>query len=144
MAGWLLWLIVACVLGLGEVLTGRAFARPWALGAALAAAADAAGAPGYLPWVIFLLGYASARPFIALIGQRRSARAAVTRPIRSDPMVGKQGVVLEQIANRDGMGCIELEGEIWTARAFDRDKVIDAGVQVTVVDVRGATALVSD
>ncbi len=59
-------------------------------------------------------------------------------------MVGKQGIVLEQIANRDGVGCIELEGEIWTARAFDRDRVIDAGVQVTVVDVRGATALVTD
>jgi membrane protein implicated in regulation of membrane protease activity len=144
MAGWLLWLIVACVLGLGEMLTGRAFVRPWALGAVLAAAISLAGAASFVPWVVFVLGSTAAQPLVGSIARRRSERAAVTRPIRSDPMVGKQGVVLEQIANRAGVGCIELEGEVWTARAFDRDRVIEAGVEVTVVDVRGATALVTD
>ncbi len=59
-------------------------------------------------------------------------------------MIGKQAIVLEQIANQYGVGCIDLEGELWTARAFDRDQVIDAGARVTVVDVRGSTALVAD
>jgi membrane protein implicated in regulation of membrane protease activity len=80
---------------------------------------------------------------VAVLGRSRSRRE-VSRPIRPEPMVGKQGVVREQIANRYGVGCIELEGEIWTARSFDRDRVIDPGVEVTVVEVRGGTALVSD
>jgi membrane protein implicated in regulation of membrane protease activity len=143
MAGWLLWLIVACVLGSAEALTGRAFLRPWAIGAALAAIVDIALVGGFVPWLVFIVGSTLARPLVAVLGRWRSGRD-VSRPIRSEPMVGKQGVVLEQIANRYGVGCIELEGEIWTARSFDRDRVIDAGVEVTVVEVRGATALVSD
>jgi membrane protein implicated in regulation of membrane protease activity len=143
MAGWLLWLIVACVLGLGEALTGRAFLRPWAVGAALAALVALAGAGTLVPWVAFVLGSTVARPLIAAVRRPRTG-PPVSRPIRSEPMVGKQGVVLEQIANRYGVGCIELEGEIWTARSFDRDRVIDPGVEVTVVEVRGATALVTD
>jgi membrane protein implicated in regulation of membrane protease activity len=143
MAGWVLWLIVACVVGLGEALTGRTFLRPWALGAALGAIAALAGASSFVPWVVFVLGSVVTRP---LIGAARAARSGphVSRPIRSEPMIGKQAIVLEQIANRYGVGCIELEGELWTARAFDRDQVIDAGARVTVVDVRGSTALVTD
>ena len=33
-------------------------------------------------------------------------------------------------------------GEVWTARSYDEDEVIDAGEQVEVVEIRGATALV--
>jgi membrane protein implicated in regulation of membrane protease activity len=144
MAGWVLWLTVACVLGLGEALTGRAFLRPWAIGAALAAIVDIAGTGSYVPWVAFVVGSTLARPLVAAMRRARSGPASVSRPIRSEPIVGKEGVVLEQIANRHGVGCIELEGEIWTARSFDRDRVIDVGAKVTIVDVRGATALVTD
>ena len=40
-------------------------------------------------------------------------------------------------ATREAIG-----GEVWTARAFDDEQVIDAGEQVEVVQIRGATALV--
>ena len=33
-------------------------------------------------------------------------------------------------------------GEVWTARSFDDDEVIEAGERVEVVDIKGATALV--
>jgi membrane protein implicated in regulation of membrane protease activity len=144
MAGWLPWLIVAFALGLGEALTGRAFLRPWAIGAAVAAIVDAAGAGSYVPWVVFVVGSTVARPLVAATRSAHAGGASVSRPLRSEPMVGKEGVVLEQIANRHGVGCIELEGEIWTARSFHRDRVIGAGARVTVVEVRGATALVTD
>ena len=36
-------------------------------------------------------------------------------------------MVLERIANDEGVGCVKIDGEVWTARAYDDDEVIDAG-----------------
>jgi membrane protein implicated in regulation of membrane protease activity len=52
--------------------------------------------------------------------------------------------VLERIDNDEGVGRVRLDGEIWTARAYDEDKVIEPGARVHVMEIRGATALVSD
>ena len=50
--------------------------------------------------------------------------------------------MLERIANSEGVGCVRIGGEVWTARSYDEDDVIDAGERVQVVEIRGATALV--
>jgi membrane protein implicated in regulation of membrane protease activity len=57
-------------------------------------------------------------------------------------LVGRDATVLERIANAEGVGCAKIGGEVWTARAFDDDRVIDAGEHVQVIEIRGATALV--
>jgi membrane-bound ClpP family serine protease len=51
-------------------------------------------------------------------------------------------LALERIANREGVGTVRIGGEVWTARAYDEEQVIDGGEQVEVVEIRGATALV--
>jgi membrane protein implicated in regulation of membrane protease activity len=56
--------------------------------------------------------------------------------------VGTRGVVLERV-DGDG-GQIKLAGEVWTARSYDEDEVIEAGARVEVLQIQGATALVSD
>ena len=58
-------------------------------------------------------------------------------------LVGQTAMVVERIANAEGVGCVKLDGEIWTARAFDDDEVIEPGTRVHVLEIRGATALVS-
>src|ERR1700730_4663394 len=54
MSGWVLWVIAACALGIGEMLTTGFFLAPFALGAGLAAIVDAAGAPGLAAWIVFV------------------------------------------------------------------------------------------
>ena len=56
--------------------------------------------------------------------------------------MGKHALVLERIANQEGVGCVKIDSEVWTARSYDEDAVIDPGEQVEVVEIRGATALV--
>ena len=58
--------------------------------------------------------------------------------------MGKQATVLERIANGEGVGCVRLDGEVWTARAYDDDETFEAGTRVQVIEIRGATALVSE
>jgi membrane protein implicated in regulation of membrane protease activity len=57
-------------------------------------------------------------------------------------LVGKPALVLERIANEEGVGCVKIDSEVWTARSYDDDAVIDPGEHVEVVEIRGATALV--
>ena len=39
---------------------------------------------------------------------------------------------------------MRLDGEVWTARSYDEDEVIEPGTRVHVMEIRGATALVTD
>jgi membrane protein implicated in regulation of membrane protease activity len=59
-------------------------------------------------------------------------------------LVGKRAVVLERIANHEGVGQVRIDSDVWTARAFDDEQVIEPGTSVHVVDIRGATALVME
>ena len=68
-------------------------------------------------------------------GQLRTGTAA---------LVGRTATVVERIANEEGVGCVRIDGEVWTARAYDDDAVIEAGKRVQVLEIRGATALVAE
>jgi membrane protein implicated in regulation of membrane protease activity len=88
---------------------------------------------------------------LALLALRRSARrrprTRTEQPSRAAPLpadlVGRTALVIERIANEEGVGCVTIDGQVWTARAFDGERVIDAGEEVAVVEFRGATALVA-
>ena len=42
-------------------------------------------------------------------------------------LIGKPAIVIERIANDEGVGCVKIDGEVWTARSYDQDEVIDDG-----------------
>jgi membrane protein implicated in regulation of membrane protease activity len=119
------------------------FLAPFALGGGAAAITDVAGAGELASWVVFVVV-----SLLALGVVRPIARAYARMPpsLRADSaaLVGKQAIVLERIANHEGVGCVKIDGEIWTARASDDGHVIDSGTRVEVVDIKGATALVTE
>ena len=59
-------------------------------------------------------------------------------------LIGKQAVVVERIANAEGVGLVRIDQEMWTARSLFDDQEIAAGTLVEVVDIKGATALVTE
>jgi len=143
MSGWILWVIAACALGIGEMLTTGFFLAPFAVGAGLAALINVAGAGEVASWLVFV--------FVSLLTLgvvRPIARSHMRTPphIRTGTaaLIGKQAIVLERIANSEGVGCIKIDGEVWTARAYDDDLEIERGTRVEVMDIKGATALVSE
>ncbi len=69
----------------------------------------------------------------ALIGDSRTAA-----------LVGRDATVVERIANHEGVGCVRIDGEVWTARSYLEDEIYEAGARVQVVEIRGATALVTE
>jgi len=140
---WLVWLIVAVLFGIGEIATLGFFLAPFAGGAAVAAVASAAGAPFVASLAVFLV------ISILLLGLLRPiARSHRRMPQKlrtgTAALVGKPAMVLERIANDEGVGCVRIDGEIWTARAYMDEETYEAGTRVQVVEIRGATALVTD
>ncbi len=143
MESWVLWLIAACALGVGEMLTLGFFLAPFAAGALLAAVVALLGAGAAVAWAVFLVA-----SIAALLVIRPIARSHRRTPPRlrtgTNALIGKPAIVLERIANHEGAGCVKIEGEVWTARAYDEDEVYDVGHRVEVVEIRGATALVTE
>jgi membrane protein implicated in regulation of membrane protease activity len=140
---WLLWLIAAIVFGVGEIFTLSFFLAPFAGGALVAALASGFGAGDAITWAIFLVV-----SVVLLAALRPLARSHKKTPpqIRTNTaaLIGRNATVIERIANDEGVGCVKIDGELWTARSYDDDDVIEAGKRVSVVEIRGATALVSE
>jgi membrane protein implicated in regulation of membrane protease activity len=143
MDAWVIWLIVAVVFAVAEVINLSFYLFPFAIGAAGAALVGVAGGGiaielvtfAVLTGVSFTVVRPIARRHINMPPQIRTGTAA---------LIGRTGIVTERIVNDEGVGRVRIDGEVWTARAYDEDKIIEQGVRVHVMEIKGATALVSD
>lgn len=69
-------------------------------------------------------------------------RTAIPARTGTAALVGQTAVVLEPVDANGGQ--IKLGGEVWSARSYDGDRVFEPGQRVSVLEIRGATALISD
>jgi membrane protein implicated in regulation of membrane protease activity len=140
---WVIWLIASVVFAVGEIATLGFFLAPFAGGALVAAVISAAGAGAAFSWVAFLIV-----SIALLLALRPIARSHRKMPAQlrtgTAALVGRTAMVTERISNDEGTGSVKLEGESWTARAYDEDVVIEPGRRVHVMEIRGATALVTE
>jgi membrane protein implicated in regulation of membrane protease activity len=143
MDGWMIWILVAVAFGVGELLTTSFFLAPFSGGALVAALIAAIGGGAVVTWAVFILV-----SLLLLWVVRPIARSHLRQPAQlrtgTAALIGRRAVVLERIANHEAVGCVRIDGEVWTARAYDEDQVIEAGTDVEVIEIRGATALVSE
>ena len=142
MDAWILWFVVAAVFGVGELHTNSFYLLPFAMAAVLAAALSLLGVGAALSAVAFIAAsgivVGALRP--VALRHRRLPPAIRTG---AAALVGRRATVLERIVNDEGVGCVRIEGgEVWTARSYDEDEVIEVGDRVEVVEIKGATALV--
>ncbi len=136
------WILLAVIFAAGEIMTLGFFLAPFAGAALLGAVADLAGAGAAVSILVFLV---SSGLFFGLLRPvaRRHLRTPAQLRTGTAALVGKTAMVTERIENGAG-GAVKLEGEIWTARPYDPDEVIEAGSRVHVIEIQGATALVSE
>ncbi|MGO9975354.1 MAG: NfeD family protein [Solirubrobacteraceae bacterium] len=140
---WLVWVLIALAFGIGELLSTSFFLAPFAAGGLLAAITEAAFGNEAIALVVFAVTSLMTLGLVRPVAMRH-LRAGPGLRTGSAALVGKQALVLERIANSEGVGCVKIEGEVWTARAFDDHEVIEPGTAVQVLAIKGATALVSE
>lgn len=141
MDAWLVWLIVGVAAAVGELLTTGFFLAPFALGAFAAMVAGIAGASGAIQLVAFLVLSLAVFGVVRPIARRHLYTPPQIRT-GTAALVGSHAVVLQRIDNDAGGGQVRIDGDVWTARAYD-DEVIEPGSRVQVIEIRGATALVA-
>jgi membrane protein implicated in regulation of membrane protease activity len=139
MEAWVVWLIIAGVLGVAEVLTLTFALGLIAVAALVAGFTGALGLPLAVQIIAFTVTAAAGLGFV---------RPIATRHIRQPPrlrsgtaaLIGREALTLTEVTRHAGL--VRIGGEEWTARPFDPDVVIPAGACVDVFAIEGATALV--
>jgi membrane protein implicated in regulation of membrane protease activity len=140
MPAWVAWAIAAAALAAGEAASAALVLGPIALAAAVAAIVAAAGAGVAIQLVAFILGSIASLGILRPIARRHLKLPPHVRT-GTAALVGSSATVLEQV-DRDG-GRVKIGGEVWSARSYDEDQVIEPGDRVEVLKIDGATALVA-
>jgi len=138
------WLVVAILAAIGEVLTTGLYLAVVAAAAAIAAVLSLAFGID-----IQLIGFAAAstvglllvRPFVVHTLGLESVFHSLPGPVTHSTVIGRQALVTQSIDA--GGGQIRIgQGEFWTARPLEPGQKIPAGTSVQVALVEGLTALV--
>jgi membrane protein implicated in regulation of membrane protease activity len=139
MVAWIIWLIVAALLGAAELATTTFALGLIAVGACVAAAVAAAhlGLPFQL--LAFVVASVAGLGFVLPIARRHVKQPPL---LKTGPaaLVGRHAQVLEEVTGHGGR--VRIGGEVWSARAYDETLVIPVGRTVDVLQIEGATALV--
>jgi len=140
--GWVVWVVLAVALGIGELLTpGLFFLGPVALAAVVAAVVAALGGGGVVATIVFLVGAVLSLAFLRPIARRHLRLPALSRT-GVDALVGRKALVTRRVDAHGGR--VRIGGEEWSARAYLGDQVIAEGTTVDVIQIEGATALVAE
>lgn len=136
----LLWLIAGVLLVAAEVLSGEFVLVMLGAAALGAAAASALGASLVVDAAVFaVLGLGLI--FVARPALKRRLSHPLEIKTGVDALVGKRAVAESTVDVRGGR--VRIDGDLWSARALDETQVIQAGQTVTVIEIAGATAVVS-
>ncbi len=138
--GWAIWLSLAFLLAVAEIVSLDLILIMFAAGA-LAAAGVAVVAPD-LWWLQILVGAGVSVGMLALLRPTLLAKVRSMPGYRSSTakMVGSSGLAISQIDKSGGE--IKVDGQSWSARPYSSDIVIEQGTEIEVYEIDGAIAVV--
>ncbi|MET7290347.1 NfeD family protein [Streptomyces sp. NPDC005573] len=136
---WVWWLVGAASLGIPLVVTAMPEFGMLAVGAVAAAVAAGLGFGAVVQVLTFIVVSVALIAVVRPLANRH-ARRGPGLATGVDALKGRQAVVLERVDGSGGR--IKLAGEVWSARALDTRRAYEAGQEVDVVEIEGATAIV--
>ena len=139
MESWIVWLVLAAVLGVAEIMTTTLAFGLIAAGAVVAGVVGVAGAGLPFQLIAFAVASAAGLGLVRPIAMRHIKQPPLLRTGTS-ALVGRSAKVVEAVTD-DG-GKVRIGGELWSARPYDESQAIPVGSTVNVFAIEGATALV--
>jgi len=137
---WVLWVALAVLLAVVEMMSLDLVLLMFALGGLAAAAASALGGPLWLAILVFA---------VVSLGLLYFARPAMVARLHDGPtltqghqaLVGHTAVVIDPVTSLGGR--VQLSSELWSARSLTQDQAFEPGTEVLVTKIDGATAVVT-
>jgi membrane protein implicated in regulation of membrane protease activity len=139
MESWIVWLVLAAVLGVAEIMTTTLAFGLIAVGAVVAGVVGVAGAGLPFQLIAFAVASAAGLGVVRPIAIRHIKQPPLLRTGTS-ALIGRSAKVVEEVT--DDSGKVRIGGELWSARPYDESQVIPVGSTVDVFAIEGATALV--
>ena len=136
---WQAWLSLAVLLGALELFSLDLILLMLAGGAVLGMVAALLGLPVVAQVLIALAGSVAALALVRPSVVKR-LHGGPTLVLGHDALVGRQALVIERVSAHGGQ--IKVGGDVWSARPYDEDLVIEPGATVDIFQIKGATALV--
>ncbi|MGN1184510.1 MAG: NfeD family protein [Oliverpabstia sp.] len=137
----IVWLAVAIVLLVVEIIT-LGLTTIWFAGGALVACIAAALQADFLVQMILFLVVSVVLLFFTRPVAMRYMNKSRTKT-NSESLVGKEAVVLQEINNLKASGQVQLNGIEWTARAENMEDVIEKGAIVCIKKIEGVKLIVT-
>ncbi|MCM1153644.1 MAG: NfeD family protein [Muribaculum sp.] len=133
MSIWIIWLIIAALLAIVEILSQSIWTLCLAVGCICAAISDSVGIP--LVWQIAIMALGAVLAFPALLPLFRKwhhpKKGAPDTRTGMDALLGRRGIVVDEI--RPGqLGRVRIDGDRWQAKVPHSDRVIPRGAEVVV------------
>ncbi|ANN17704.1 hypothetical protein SD37_19995 [Amycolatopsis orientalis] len=140
MTGALIWLIAGILLIIAELLSGDLFLLMVGAGALFGAGSAALTGNPFIDVAVFA---------VASVGMLALVRPALKRRFlagpdiktNTDALIGARAIVVSTVDVEAGQ--VKLAGDVWSARSITEGEPIAPGTSVTVVEISGATAVVS-
>lgn len=139
MPAWLIWVIAAGVLAAAETLSTDFVLLMCAGGAAAGGLTAAVGAPPAIQVLVAAFVAIGLLAFVRPVARRHLAGEGA-QLMGTEALIGKQAIVLSEVDAHHGL--VRLNGQPWTARAYDTTQTMAAGSMVRVMEISGATAVV--
>ena len=137
---WWVWMALAAVFTIAEIFTAGFFLLWFGIGAAVAGLLALMGLSAGWQMVSFIVVSLG----LFALSRRFAERWTGSQPpgIGADRIIGKEGVVLEEIDNVKGTGRARVEREEWRSDS-DSGEVISEGQRVVVTRVDGTHLVVT-
>lgn len=136
-----IWLGIAIILGIVELLTFNLTTIWMAISAVICFILHLSGFSLLIQIIVFfslsVILIIFTKPFVSKylkIGQEKT---------NIDAIIGKEGIVLEDINNLKGTGLVKISGQNWTARSLDDDYIIESNSLVYVNKIEGVKVIVA-
>ncbi len=140
MTGALIWLIAGIILIIAELLSGDLFLLMVGIGALFGAGSAALTGNPFIDVAVFAIASVGMLVLVRPTLKRRFL-AGPDIKTNTDALIGARAIVLSTVDVESGQ--VKLAGDVWSARAMTHGEPIEPGTSVTVVEISGATAVVS-
>lgn len=136
---WYIWMIIAALFVVGEIFTAGFFLLWFGIGAAVAGVLALFG----LGHVWQLGAFVLVSGILFVVSRKFADKFTKKQPsgIGADRVIGKEGMVFEEIDNTKNTGRVRLKKEEWHAES-ETSEVIPVGNQVEVIRLDGTHLVV--
>ena len=137
---WYIWLILAGVFVIGEVLTSGFLIFWFGLAALIAMAVSFVTDNIIIQTTVFLISSVililATKPLV-----KKFAKVETTKT-NAFSLIDKRGIVTKDISSINSTGQVKVEGELWSASG-ENDVEISKGTEVKIKEIKGVKLIVT-